>query len=326
MLTIPMTVELDAYDFYFLQGFAEQRGQGLSPKTLRIYGLAVKLLVEYIDQSNRETVMDRHGNERSKSDAEKWSLDPRHWNQDLFYAYGRYLMTRTSPRGTPLSQITRNTYFRALQSFCTWVQEACHLSIHPMSGFELPKVVYKDKPTLSDDDFSRLVQAALLGTNPERDMAILYLLLDTAIRRSEALTLRHDAIDWNHRFIRVMGKGSIERTVPVSEVALKMLSAYNRKRQGTGSTFFLNQHGTDLTLASFSEIIRRLERRAGVKANPHKFRHTCATRSAQNGIGAFHLQHMLGHKSLDITLRYIHMNDKDRLTAHDQYGPFSKRS
>lgn len=318
------TRPLDALDDCFPK-FINTRGESLSVKTQRIYGLSLKLLIEYIEYTNSQLVEDRYGKQRIKSDTEKWPLDPRLWTRDLFFAYNHYLRERPGAHGKPLSQVTRNTYFRSLQSFCTWVQEEYHLSKHPMSGFEMPKVVYKHKPTLTDDDFRRLVEAAMLGMNPERDVAILYLLLDTAVRRSEALTLQYTDIDWQERFIRVMGKGSTERTVPISNVALRMLSAYDKKRTGTGSGFFLNQDGTDLTLASFSEIIRRLERRAGVKANPHKFRHTSATRSAQNGIGAFHLQHMLGHKSLDITLRYIHMNDKDRLKAHDQYGPFARR-
>lgn len=318
--------ERDAYDYYFTE-FSRQRGQKLSPRTLQIYGLSVRLLVEFIDRHNNEPVVDRYGRKRFKEQHEKWSLDPCYWSKGLFFTYGEYLMYRhVTKAGRPLSQITRNTYFRGIQAFCTWVQEEYELPKHPMDGFELPKVVYRDKPTLSNDDFHRLVQAAQLGENALRDVALLYLLLDTAVRRSEALTLKYNAIDWHQRFIRVMGKGGVERTVPVSEVALKMLSSYNAVREGTGDAFFLTEHGTNLTVTSFTEIIRRLERRSGVKANPHMFRHTFATRTAQNGIGAFHLQHILGHKTLEITLRYIHMNDKDRQKAHDQYGPFASSS
>ena len=163
-----------------------------------------------------------------------------------------------------------------------------------------------------------------------RDRAILEVFYSTGIRVSELVGLNWSDVDFQLGIIRVVGKGSKERIVPIGEVALQTLRDYGqevRKKWNlpcTGETpVFLNHRGGRITTRSVARIVEKHLREAGiaVKMGPHGLRHSFATHLLNSGADLRVIQELLGHASLSTTQRYTHLN-LDQLTAvYDKAHP-----
>lgn len=285
-------------------------GNGTSPRSIEAIEVALRRLTAFI-----------HSKE-----GKGFSTDPRTWNEDLFFAFDEYL--RTAPKrnsNQPLAENSRISYLRSLHVFCSWVMTKCELGKHPFGEARVPKAQHQERPVLSTHEFSKLVEAATIGSHPQRDIAILYCLLDGALRINELRMLRVDDIRWDSsRLYICKTKGKVDRKQPVSSMTLEKLSAYEDVRSSASEFFFVNEQGEQFASRyALYEVLRRLSRRSGVKANPHKFRHTFATILAQRNVNAFHLQELMGHRSLDVTRRYVHLNQTLLQEQHERYGPFS---
>jgi integrase/recombinase XerC len=137
-------------------------------------------------------------------------------------------------------------------------------------------------------------------------------------------------VDFNLGIIRVVGKGSKERIVPIGETALQALRDYgleqrkkwSRKLRGE-EPVFLNSRGTRITTRSIARIVEKHLKAAGiiVKMGPHGLRHSFATHLLNGGADLRIIQELLGHASLSTTQRYTHVN-LDQLTAvYDRAHP-----
>jgi integrase/recombinase XerC len=152
----------------------------------------------------------------------------------------------------------------------------------------------------------------------------------TGVRVSELVGLNWGDIDFQLGIVRVVGKGSKERIVPVGEVAQQALRDYaagQRKQWNLAckgeAPVFLNNRGGRITTRSVARIVDKHLRQAGiaVKMGPHGLRHTFATHLLNSGADLRVIQEMLGHASLSTTQRYTHLN-LDQLTAvYDKAHP-----
>jgi len=157
----------------------------------------------------------------------------------------------------------------------------------------------------------------------KRNRAILELLYGTGIRVSECerLDVRDLDLAQGHVFIRD-GKGRKDRVVPVVGRALEALDRYLREarpellRDPREAALFLTRRGTRVSVKNIQYLVRMNARAAGLTGvTPHGLRHGCATHLLQGGADVRHVQHLLGHKSLDTTAIYTHVAPQDLAQA-----------
>jgi integrase/recombinase XerC len=219
----------------------------------------------------------------------------------------------------------------ALKGFFRYLLREKKIGRDPLALVSSPK---QEKPLpafLSVDDVFRLL-AVVQGDGllTLRDRAILETLYSTGVRVSELTGLDWNDVDFQLGIIRVVGKGSKERIVPIGEVALQTLRDYGAeqsikwKRAPKGDmAVFLNHSGRRITTRSVARVVEKHLKTAGiaVRMGPHGLRHTFATHLLNGGADLRVIQEMLGHASLSTTQRYTHVN-LDQLTAvYDKAHP-----
>jgi integrase/recombinase XerC len=164
-----------------------------------------------------------------------------------------------------------------------------------------------------------------------RDQVIVELLYGSGLRVSELCALQDCAVDRTRKVVTVMGKGSKERVIPVSDAALEALSAWVgeiqsaffslvgfHERVTTASLLFRNERGAPLAPR---DVRRILDRRAGSPVNPHALRHTFATHLLDGGADLRIVQEMLGHADLATTQLYTHVSKERLRTVFDSAHP-----
>jgi integrase/recombinase XerD len=196
---------------------------------------------------------------------------------------------------------------------------------NPAAELDLPRRTRKLPRTLSPGEAERLIDAAQ-GTSPRarRDHALLELLYGAGLRVSEAVGLEKGGVDLDERFVRVLGKGSKERVVPIGRPAAEALRGYlahgrphlDRRHR---PELFLNAKGGPLTRAGAFLILRRLAAKAGLdpeRVHPHLLRHSFATHLLEGGADLRSVQELLGHADLATTELYTHVSDRRRRDAY----------
>jgi integrase/recombinase XerC len=190
----------------------------------------------------------------------------------------------------------------------------------------------KSLPTfLSVDDAFQLLGGIKIKTGLDvRDLAVLEVFYSTGIRVSELVGLNWADIDIHLGIIRVVGKGSKERIVPIGKVALEALEKYSQELRKKWNLpckgqnpVFLNNRGELITTRSVARIVEKHLKQAGIpiRMGPHGLRHSFATHLLNSGADLRVIQELLGHTSLSTTQRYTHLN-LDQLTAvYDKAHP-----
>ncbi|MBN2480934.1 MAG: tyrosine-type recombinase/integrase, partial [Bacteroidales bacterium] len=147
--------------------------------------------------------------------------------------------------------------------------------------------------------------------------AIVETLYSCGLRVSELINLRITNLFFDQGFIKVTGKGSKERLVPVSNRAMNEINFYFEQyrnhvmpQKGSGNIVFLNRRGSKLTRVMIFTIIKDLAMKAGIRKSisPHTFRHSFATHLVEGGADLRAVQEMLGHESILTTEIYTHLN------------------
>jgi site-specific recombinase XerD len=158
-----------------------------------------------------------------------------------------------------------------------------------------------------------------------RDRAIVLLLLDTGMRASELAGMRLHQVDIKNKQVRVFGKGSKERIVPLGARTAAALWRYvseSRREARANEPVFLGLRGEPLTRNTLLKLIYRLGAAAGVTdAHPHRFRHTYAIQYLRNGGNERTLQETLGHESLDMLRTYTRIALADVVNGHQVASP-----
>ncbi len=196
-----------------------------------------------------------------------------------------------------------------------------------------PKVSRRLPKTLSAEDMAKLVSAPAGGTPHDlRDHAMLELFYSSGLRVSELAGLTLQQIDLQNGFLRVFGKGSKERIVPVGERAQAALKTYLESgrsalvRERTGSELFLSERGRAISRKTIWVIVKKYAQRAGIKQSvkPHLLRHSFATHLLNGGADLRAIQEMLGHANISTTQIYTAVEKKRLVAGHRQYHPRAK--
>lgn len=215
-----------------------------------------------------------------------------------------------------------------VRSFCKfmvkdgWVDnDPSELLESPQTGRHLPEV-------LSTEEVDMLEAAVdLTKWEGHRNRAMIEMLFSCGLRVSELVALTLSGLYLDERFIRVLGKGSKERLVPISDRAIRELQLWFDTRRtmdikpGEEDYVFLNRRGAHLTRTMVLIFIKNYARAAGIKKNisPHTLRHSFATALLEGGADLRAIQAMLGHESIGTTEIYTHVSTKtlrDEILQH----------
>ena len=239
-------------------------------------------------------------------------------------------------RGNRKSSIARR--LSAVRSFGRWLERRGFVALSPAAGIPTPRREKKLPRHLTVDEAFAVVEAPDVSTlMGKRDRAILELLYASGLRVGELVALDRDDLDIPGETVRVLGKGSKERIVPVGSKARISLAAWigasHEIRQGPdaprggralrGAPLFLNRRGGRLTDRSVRRILDACVQRAalGRRISPHVLRHSFATHLLGAGADLRAIQELLGHSSLSTTQKYTHVGI-DRITeVYDRCHP-----
>jgi len=222
--------------------------------------------------------------------------------------YLHYLQLEHEYKASSIARtiVSLRTFFK----FC--VQENC-VKVNPLDIISNPKLPKKLPIYLISSELQKLLttpdQTELSGI---RDATIITLLAFTGIRLKELVSANLTDIDFERNTIKVFGKGSKERLVPLNKIVLTSLRTYLDRRPISDSTaIFLNKFGTRLSGRSIETIVKKYVLKSGInksKISPHKLRHTFATLLHMNEVDILEIQKLLGHASITSTQIYTHTN------------------
>ncbi len=197
---------------------------------------------------------------------------------------------------------------------------------------ERPKLRKSLPKTLSMEDVDKLLDIELKTVFDYRNKAMLELMYGTGLRVSELVNLTVNDLDFNNCLIRVMGKGSKEREIPLGEYSIYYLGLYLEKRESmlknrSCDKLFLNNHGLGMTRQGFFKNLKELLRSKGLNedVSPHTLRHSFATHLLNRGADLRSIQEMLGHSDISTTKIYTHVSDEKVINDYNMYHPRSHK-
>lgn len=249
-------------------------------------------------------------------------LTPQHIQDFLFWMGSFYI--------SPYSQAR---LISGLKAFFNFLVLEYDLEDNPAELIETPRLTRKIPDVLNIQEIDALMYAIDLSkTEGTRNKAILEVLYGCGLRVSELVNLKLSNLFLEVDFIKVEGKGSKERLIPIGSQAKKYLKIYlenNRNlidiKPGMEDFVFLNRRGAPLSRVMIFTIIKDLVKKAGLtkQVSPHTFRHSFASHLVEGGADLRAVQDMLGHESIITTEIYTHI-DKDYLQSIiTQYHPRS---
>ena len=232
----------------------------------------------------------------------------------------RYLGYLATRRYAPRSVARKAS---ALRRYGTWLQRTGRVKLDPAEGLSAPRGASRLPRVLRPDELHVLLDdpPAVIDADDEavrrRDDAVLELLYGSGLRVGELCGLDLGDLDPKRRLVRVWGKGSKQRQVPMSEPAAEAVVGWLGPARtalvgpDAGLAVFVNRRGRRLTPR---DVRRILDRRAPEPTHPHALRHSFATHLLDNGADLRAVQELLGHADLATTQRYTHVS-KERLRS-----------
>ena len=234
----------------------------------------------------------------------------------------------------PVGQRTVRYYYTYLHGLFKWFVTQGVVQRSLMEGIQRPPDPLPPIYVFTDEQIFALLEAAASSQSPHRDVALILFLLDTGARISEVCSLTNGDLNFSVGMCEVMGKGKKRRTLHFVKETGTALCHYLVQRYGSmekvkpSDPLFVNQRRTSgtypLTRSGALQLIQRLGKTAGIegmRCSPHTFRHAFATKfSAADGPSTT-LQTLLGHSTLYMTSRYVHLAQADIREQHRRFSP-----
>lgn len=204
-----------------------------------------------------------------------------------------------------------------IKSFYDFLVLDGYMQNDPTELLDSPKIGLKLPTVLALDEIEKLMSVIDLSTKEgQRNRAILETLYSCGLRISELTTLKFSDLFFDEGFIKVQGKGSKQRLVPISHTAINEIEKYliYRKeinvKKGSEDALFLSNRGTAISRIMIFHFIKEYAMQAGIKKtiSPHTFRHSFATHLLEGGANIRAIQLMLGHEKITTTEIYTHMD------------------
>ena len=225
-------------------------------------------------------------------------------------------------RESGISIYTINSYIRGLNSFFTWLHENEHCEAMKMKPLKAPKSVVK---TFTNERIRRLLAFKPRTFTEHRLYAMLCLAIDTGARVDELITLTRNNVDFENLLIRVIGKGSKERIIPLSIECRKVLFKFLQRHDF--DFVFPTRHGGKVYYRSALDQFKKLCKKQGVfgvRLSWHTLRHTFATNYLREGGNLIYLSRVLGHSDVSTTQIYVRSQPEDLALVHRKTSLLSR--
>lgn len=276
--------------------------KGLSPNTLKSYNYEINLYQSYL--KDKLNIIDIE--KVSKKDIE---------------SYLKYCYSKDEDSKTISHKIT------TIYNLHNYLLREKAVKDNEAEFIDRPKLAKHLPYTLTVSEIDKLLDIPLVTVFDYRDKAMLELMYGTGLRVSELVSLTVYDIDFYNAFLRIKGKGSKERIVPINSASLKYLKLYLDKRylllkKKTSDELFLNARGEGISRQGFFKNLKKILAKKGMPTNisPHSLRHSFATHLIENGADLRSVQTMLGHSDITTTKIYTHISNekvtKDYLINH----------
>ena len=276
--------------------------KGLSANTLKSYNYEINLYQTYLE--DKLSIIDIE--KVSKEDIE---------------SYLKYCYLKNEDSKTISHKIT------TIYNFHNYLLREKVIKDNQAEFIDRPKLAKHLPYTLTVKEIDKLLDIALVTVFDYRDKAMLELMYGTGLRVSELVSLTVYDVDFYNAFLRIKGKGSKERIVPINNASLKYLKLYLDRRclllkRKTSDELFLNARGEGISRQGFFKNLKKILAKKGMPTNisPHSLRHSFATHLIENGADLRSVQTMLGHSDITTTKIYTHISNekvtKDYLINH----------
>ncbi len=269
---------------------------GCTAKTQAVYAERLSYLLRYAES------IDRKLEELTKHDLQR---------------YINTLIDTVSP-------VTINGRIQVYRVFYGHLLKEGFVETDPMVGIDKVKQPHTLKRVITPEELSRILdqinKRTFIGT---RDRAIILLTFDAMLRLSELLSIKTSQLDLRSGVIHVVGKGRKERFVAFSPTTAQLLHTYVTRFRAKvpGDLLFCTRQGGPIGHRYAQRIFSNPARKIGLHLHPHLARHSGATAFVRAGGPLSVLQRALGHSTLRVTERYIHVDDTDLHNAYEQFAP-----
>jgi integrase/recombinase XerD len=225
---------------------------------------------------------------------------------------------------------TRARHLVTLRGFFRYLHQMGILDTNPAKLIDLPKSGLKLPDVLDIDQVARLLETPDTKTPIGlRDAAMLELIYAAGLRVSELISLKVASVNLEAGFVRVLGKGTKERIVPIGRRAIQGIQAYiangrpRQLKQAASHYLFVARAGRPMTRQGFWKLLRRYALMAGIKqrVTPHCLRHSFASHLLEGGADLRAVQTMLGHVDIATTQIYTHVAQKRLIELHRKFHP-----
>ena len=283
---------------------------GLAKNTLEAYRRDLRLFAEWLEQQGRESIV-------AVTDADLSD-----------YLAARY--ARRTSAGRLGRASTQARLHSSLKRFFQFAMRSGRVSADPTARLDAPKKPQRFPNTLSEADVEALLAqpdvGSVLGL---RDRAMIEVLYASGLRVSELVGLKLSQVSLDMGVVRVMGKGSKERLVPLGEEALHWLPRYLKEarpellNKGSSEYVFVTARGGPMTRQAFWHLIKRHAAAAipGIALSPHTLRHAFATHLLNHGADLRAVQMLLGHADIATTQIYTHVARERLKKLHKAHHP-----
>ena len=278
--------------------------KGLAPKTIDAYSRDIICYCDFLNKNKRN----------------------RFSEEDTTFILQHLILLRKSGLGAR----TRARHLVSIRGLYRFLVEEKILRHDPARLIDLPKVSLKLPHVLSTQEIELLLEAPdttkALGI---RDAAMLELLYAAGLRVSELVNVKLQDINLEAGFVRIFGKGSKERIVPIGLHAKEKINLYLKTsrpahlRQTQSPYLFVVRDGKPMTRQGFWKLLRRYATQVGLskRITPHSFRHSFATHLLEGGADLRAVQIMLGHVDISTTQIYTHVTRDHLKKLHQKFHP-----
>ena len=238
-------------------------------------------------------------------------------------------------REEKLSPRSVNRSFSAVKGFHKFLMVEGLTRLNPADAVTPPRLGRSLPDVLTPQEVDLILQQPRANERDRRalwlrDRAILETLYAAGMRVSELITLRQGDLLVDQEIVRVFGKGSKERLVPIGKSALHWIGRYRNecrarllRRGAAQDILFLNARGSPMTRMAVWKIVQTYAGRAGIRkeVHPHTFRHSFATHLLEGGADLRAVQEMLGHSDISTTQVYTHIDREYLKEVHRTFHP-----
>ncbi len=216
-----------------------------------------------------------------------------------------------------------------LKSFYKFLQINKYTKTNPLTLISNPKQAKNLPKVLSEEEVFTLLDINTVTDFDFRNKAMLELMYSSGLRVSELINLNVNDIDLKNCLVRIFGKGSKERIIPLNDYATEALKIYildhryNLFKHSENNYLFLNNHGEKMTRQGFFKILKKIAIEKNIKTNfsPHTLRHSFATHLLKHGADLRSIQELLGHSDISSTQIYTYVSNERLQENYKDFHP-----